>query len=66
VRTQQLPVSLDALPMQLGGVRYTRSGRSYQLVTFTPDGGAIVYDATDPSPAFRVPEGALAPVHGEP
>jgi len=63
VRAQQLPVSLDDLPMKLDGVRYTRSGRSYQLVAFTLNGEAIVYDAADPSSAFRVLEGGLAPVH---
>jgi hypothetical protein len=66
VRTQQLPVSLDDLPVKLDGVRYARSGRSYQLVGFTPDGEAIVYDAADPSPPFRVLEGALTPLHGGP
>jgi hypothetical protein len=66
VRTQQLPASLDELPVKLDGVRYARSGRSYQLVGFTPDGDAIVYDAADPSPPFRVLEGALAPLHGGP
>lgn len=66
VRTQQLPGSLDVLPVTLDGVRYTRSGRSYQLVAFTPDGDAIVYDASDPSPPFRVLEGTLAPLHGGP
>jgi hypothetical protein len=66
VRTHQLPASLDDLPVKLDGVRYARSGRSYQLVGFTPDGEAIVYDAADPSPPFRVLEGALAPLHGGP
>jgi hypothetical protein len=66
VRTQQLPGSLDVLPVKLDGVRYTRSGRSYQLVAFTPAGDAIVFDASDPSPPFRVLEGALAPLHGGP
>jgi hypothetical protein len=66
VRTQQLPVSLDDLPMKLDGLRYARSGRSYQLVAFMPDGDAIVYDAADPSPAFRVLESALMSTHQAP
>jgi hypothetical protein len=66
VRTQQLPASLDDLPMKLDGLRYARSGRSYQLVAFLPGGDAIVYDAAAPSAAFRALEGALAHVHGEP
>ena len=59
VRTQQLPGSLDDLPMRLAGLRYTRSGRSYQLVGFTPGGDAIVYDAADPAPSFRMLLGSL-------
>jgi hypothetical protein len=59
VRAQQLPASLDDLPMRLAGLRYTRSGRSYQLVGFTPLGDAIIYDAADPSPEFRVLLGSL-------
>lgn len=59
LRTQQLPASLDDLPMQLAGLRYVRSGRSYQLVGFTPRGDAIVYDAADPAPAFRLLLGSL-------
>lgn len=66
VSTQSLPASLDDLPVALTGIRYAMSGRSYQLVAFAPDGSAIVYDAADPSPAFRALEGALAPVGASP
>jgi hypothetical protein len=59
VRTHELPVTLDELPAVLPGLRYARSGRSYQLVAFDPAGTPIVYDAADPSPAFRMTVGAL-------
>jgi hypothetical protein len=63
VRHQQLPASLDDLPMRLGGLRYVRSGRSYQLVGFTPRGDAIVYDEAAPAPAFRALMASLTPTH---
>ena len=66
VRTQQLPQSLEELPGRLPAVRYTRSARSYQLVAFGPDGDPIVYDAADPSPAFRVLGGSFAHVENSP
>jgi hypothetical protein len=59
VRTNELPETLDVLPATLPGVRYARSGRSYQLVAFDPAGTPIVYDASDPSPAFLILSGAL-------
>lgn len=53
VRTQQLPSSLDEVPETLPGVRYVRSGtRAYQLIAYEPNGSAVVYDSTDPGPAF--------------
>jgi hypothetical protein len=64
VRTSQLPETLDVLPAVLPGVRYARSGRSYQLVAFDPAGSPIVYDAADPSPVFRTIAGALTPPSG--
>jgi hypothetical protein len=66
VRTQRLPGSLDDLPVALAGIRYTMSGRTYQLVAFTPDGGPIVYDAANPAPTFRALESALAAVEHSP
>jgi hypothetical protein len=53
VRTQRLPVTLAELTRTLPGVRYVRSGsRGYQLIAYEADGNAIVYDSTDPTPAF--------------
>jgi hypothetical protein len=62
VRAQELPASLDELPVRLDGMRYTRSGRSYQLVAFMPDGTPVVYDAADPSPAFQALQATLTAV----
>jgi hypothetical protein len=66
VRTNALPETLDALPATLPGVRYARSGRSYQLVAFDPSGTPIVYDAAGPSPAFLLLSGALTHAGGAP
>lgn len=53
VRTQRLPSTLDEVGARLPGVRYVRSGtRAYQLVAFDPSGSAVVYDSTNPGPAF--------------
>ena len=54
VRWQRLPDALDELPGQLPGVRYVRSGnRAFQLIAYTTDGGAIIYDSSDPAPEFE-------------
>ena len=53
VRAQRLPTTLDEVTETLPGVRYVRSGsRAYQLIAYEADGNAIVYDSTDPAPAF--------------
>jgi hypothetical protein len=53
VRSQRLPNSLDELPDHFPGLRYLRSGNgTYQLVGYGPDGQAIIYDSTNPSPEF--------------
>jgi hypothetical protein len=54
-RTRQdgLPASLADIEGQLPGVRYIRSSsRLYQLVAYSADGEAIVYDSADPDPEF--------------
>jgi hypothetical protein len=49
-----LPRSLDELPVRLPGIRFLRSSsRSYQLVTYTPLGEPVVYDAAAPSAEFQ-------------
>lgn len=53
-REQRLPDSLDEVAVRLAGIRFVRSSsRVYQLVGYTPGGEAVVYDATNPGPAFE-------------
>jgi hypothetical protein len=53
VRAQRLPDTLGEVTGTLPGVRYVRSGtRAYQLVAYEANGNAIVYDSTNPAPAF--------------
>jgi hypothetical protein len=53
-RQQRLPTALSELPERLPGIRYVRSGnRTYQLVAYGPEGNAILYDSTDPTPEFE-------------
>ena len=59
VREQRLPLSLDEVSGRVPGVRYVRSSnRLYQLVGYTPDGRAVVYDSAAPAPEFD----ALEPI----
>lgn len=54
VREERLPASLAEVETALPGIRFVRSGnRLYQLVAYTPDGDAIVYDSAAPDPAFQ-------------
>jgi hypothetical protein len=54
----RLPTSLDEAGASVPGIRYVRSSnRLYQLVAYTEDGRAIVYDSSAPGPEF----GALSP-----
>jgi hypothetical protein len=67
VEAQRLPTDLGELPARLPGLVYARSGnRAYQLIGYEPDGDAIIYDSTDPLPAFRTLIDAWAPPEGAP
>ena len=67
VRAQRLPASLDEVAGTLPDVRYVRSGsRAYQLIAYEADGSAIVYDSTDPAPAFAELATPWAPSSIEP
>lgn len=53
VREDRLPTSLAEVETALPGIRLVRSSnRLYQLVAYTPDGDAVVYDSASPDPAF--------------
>lgn len=53
VREDRLPASLTEVETALPGIRLVRSSnRLYQLVAYTPDGEAVVYDSASPDPAF--------------
>jgi hypothetical protein len=52
-REQRLPDTLEDLGASLPGVRFVRSSnRVYQLIAYTPQGEAVVYDSAAPSPEF--------------
>jgi len=54
VRTQRLPDSLADLAATFPGVRFVKSSnRLYQLLAYTPDGVAVVYDSSTPAPEFQ-------------
>lgn len=53
VREDRLPTSLAEVETALPGIRLVRSSnRLYQLVAYTPDGDAVVYDSASPDSAF--------------
>lgn len=53
VREDRLPTSLAEVETALPGIRFVRSSnRLYQLVAYTPEGDAVVYDSASPHPAF--------------
>ncbi len=53
-REQALPRSLADVEVRLPGVRYVRSSnRLFQLIAYTEDGVAVVYDSSAPSPEFE-------------
>jgi len=54
IREQRLPDTLGDLDAVLPGIRYVKSSsRLYQLVTYTSDGIAVVYDSAAPAAIFR-------------
>lgn len=63
VRHDRLPRSLAEVPVALPGIRYVRSNeRLFQLIGYTPDGEAVVYDSASPDPTFdALAESWIAP-----
>ena len=60
-RAQRLPNSLGDVAVQFAGVRFLKSSnRLYQLIAYTPDGGAVVYDSAAPDPEFEAITRAFA------
>jgi hypothetical protein len=52
-REEQLPRSLAEVDARFPGVRFVRSSnRLYQLIAYTVEGEAIVYDSATPDPVF--------------
>lgn len=65
-RTQRLPASLAEVPTSLPGIRFVRSNdRLYQLIAYTPDGEAIVYDSAAPDRAFESVAASWITIRGE-
>lgn len=56
-REERLPRSLDEVATHVPGIRFVRSGsRLYQLIAYTPEGRAVVYDSSAPAPEFHALE----------
>lgn len=54
VREQRLPDSLDEISAVLHDIRFVKSSnRIYQLVAYTTDGIAVVYDSSAPAAIFQ-------------
>lgn len=65
-RSDRLPTSLSEVDTALPGVRFVRSSnRLYQLIVYTPDGDAVVYDSASPDPAFAAASAAWARLRGD-
>ena len=60
-RNGRLPRTLEEVPHRLPGIRFVRSNtRQFQLVGARPDGAALVYDSSNPDPAFAEIERELS------
>ncbi len=61
-REHRLPDSLADVAATFPGVRFVKSGnRLYQLIAYTPDGVAVVYDSSTPAPEFEAILQVFAP-----
>jgi hypothetical protein len=64
-REHRLPDSLAEVAARVPGVRFVRSGnRVYQLIAYTGDGRAIVYDSAVPAAEFETVQRAWASAMG--
>lgn len=62
-REHRLPDSLADVAATFPGVRFVKSGnRLYQLIAYTPDGVAVVYDSSTPAPEFEAILQVFAPM----
>ena len=65
-RTGRLPSSIAEVETAVPGVRFVRSSnRLYQLIVYTPDGDAVVYDSASPDPSFAQAEEVWARLKGD-
>ncbi|NNL30815.1 MAG: hypothetical protein HKO77_07315 [Gemmatimonadetes bacterium] len=65
-RSGRLPSSVAEVENTVPGIRFVRSSnRVYQLIAYTPDGNAVVYDSASPDPSFAPTEEVWARVKGD-
>lgn len=65
-RAGRLPTSLTEVETALPGIRFVRSSnRLYQLIAYTSQGDAVVYDSASPDPSFAATEEVWARLRGD-